>query len=259
MLTNIKVLAVIPARWASTRFPGKPIADILGKPMVQWVFEHVQKSNIVNDVVVATDDKRIYDVVSEFGGNAVMTLPSHQSGTDRVAEVAKKFDCDIVVNVQGDEPLIPPENIDLVIKPLLTSTKLPASTLMIGILNQNEMFDPNICKVVVDNKGYAMYFTRAAVPYNRDSSIVNNMPTNKNVGLQILGYKHIGIYAYTKSFLLKFSKLKVSRLECLEKLEQLRILENGYSIMVTETTLNSIGVDQPEDLINVEAAIKSKK
>ena len=259
MPTNMKVLAVIPARWASTRFPGKPIADIFGKPMVQWVFEQVQKSNLVNDVVVATDDKRIYDVVSNFGGNAVMTLPSHQSGTDRVAEVAKKINCDIVVNVQGDEPLIPPENIDLVIQPLLTSTELLASTLMIGILNQNEMFDSNICKVVVDKKGYAMYFTRASVPYNRDSSIVDNMPTNKNIGLQILGYKHIGIYAYTKSFLLKFSKLKVSRLECLEKLEQLRILENGYSIMVTESTLNSIGVDRPEDLDNVEAAIQSEK
>ena len=259
MLTNTKVLAVIPARWASTRFPGKPTADIFGKPMVQWVFEQVQKSNLVNDVVVATDDKRIYDVVCEFGGNAVMTLPHHQSGTDRAAEVAKKFDCDIVVNIQGDEPLIPPENIDLVIKPLLNSTELHASTLMIGILNQNEMFDPNICKVVVDKEGYALYFTRAPVPYNRDSSIVVNMPIIENVGLQSLGYKHIGIYAYTKSFLLKFSKLNVSRLECLEKLEQLRILENGYSIMVTETTLNSIGVDRPEDLVNVEAAIKCKK
>ena len=258
MLTNIKVLAVIPARWASTRFPGKPTADILGKPMVQWVFEQVQKSNLVNDVVVATDDKRIYDVVSEFGGNVVMTLPSHQSGTDRVAEVAKKIDCDIVVNVQGDEPLIPPENIDLVIKPLLTSTELSVSTLMIGILNQREMFDPNICKVVVDKKGYALYFTRASVPYNRNSSIEENIPINKNIGLEVLGHKHIGIYAYTKSFLLKFSKLKVSRLESLEKLEQLRALENGYSIMVTETSLNSIGVDCLEDIADVESSIKVK-
>jgi len=258
MLTNIKVLAVIPARWASTRFPGKPIADILGKPMVQWVFEQVQKSNLVNDVVVATDDKRIYDVVCEFGGNAVMTFPSHQSGTDRVAEIAEKNDYDIVVNIQGDEPLIPPENIDLVIKPLLDSTELHVSTLMIGILNQNEMFDPNICKVVVDKEGYALYFTRAPVPHNRDSSLVKNMPINKSVDLKNLGYKHIGIYAYTKSFLLKFSKLKVSRLECLEKLEQLRILENGYSIKVTETTLNSIGVDLPKDLAIVEAVIISK-
>ena len=259
MLTNIKVLAVIPARWASTRFPGKPIADILGKPMVQWVFEQVQKSNLVNDVVVATDDKRIYDVVCEFGGNAVMTLPNHQSGTDRAAEVAEKFDCDIVVNIQGDEPLIPLENIDLVIKPLIASTELSASTLMIGILNLSEMLDPNICKVVVNKEGYALYFTRATVPYNRDSAIGNNISINENVGLKVLGYKHIGIYAYTKSFLLKFSKLKVSRLEGLEKLEQLRILENGYSIMVTETALNSIGVDRPEDLVNVEAVIKKKK
>jgi 3-deoxy-manno-octulosonate cytidylyltransferase (CMP-KDO synthetase) len=181
MLTNTKVLAVIPARWASTRFPGKPTADIFGKPMVQWVFEQVQKSNLVNDVIVATDDKRIYDVVCEFGGNAVMTSPNHKSGTDRAAEVAKKNDCDIVVNIQGDEPLIPPENIDLVIKPLLNSTELHASTLMIGIINQNEMFDPNICKVVFDKEGYALYFTRAPVPYNRDSSLVENMPINKKV------------------------------------------------------------------------------
>jgi 3-deoxy-manno-octulosonate cytidylyltransferase (CMP-KDO synthetase) len=259
MLTNMKILAVIPARWASTRFPGKPTADILGKPMVQWVSEQVQKSNLVNDVVIATDDKRIYDVVLQFGGNAVMTLPNHQSGTDRAAEVAKKFDCDIVVNVQGDEPLIPPENIDLVIKPLLNSTELQVSTLMIGIINQKEMFDPNICKVVVDKEGYALYFTRAPIPYNRDSSIVDNMPIIENVLLQTLGYKHIGIYAYRKSFLLKISKLKVSRLEFLEKLEQLRILEYGYSIMVTETTLNSIGVDRPEDLVSVETVMKRKK
>jgi 3-deoxy-manno-octulosonate cytidylyltransferase (CMP-KDO synthetase) len=259
MLTNKKVLAVIPARWASTRFPGKSTADILGKPMIQWVFEQVQKSNLVNDVVVATDDKRIYDVVCEFGGNAVMTLHNHQSGTDRAAEVAEKIDCDIVVNIQGDEPLIPPENIDLVINPLRTSTELSVSTLMIGILNQNEMLDPNICKVVINKEGYALYFSRAPVPYNRDSSIMDNISIDNNVGLQTLGYKHIGIYAYTKSFLLKFSKLKVSRLECLEKLEQLRILENGYSIMVTETNRNSIGVDRPEDLVNVEAVMKSKK
>ena len=144
MPTDEKILAVIPARWASTRFPGKPIADILGKPMVQWVSERAQKASLINEVVIATDDKRIYDAVLDFGGQAVMTSPNHQSGTDRVAEVVRNIECDIVVNVQGDEPLIPSENIDLVIKPLLDSGDLSASTLMIAIHSWSEMLDPNI-------------------------------------------------------------------------------------------------------------------
>ena len=250
MPTNEKVLAVIPARWASTRFLGKPIADILGKPMVQWVSEQAHKAKLITDVVVATDDKRIYDVVHDFGGRAVMTSPNHQSGTDRAAEVAKTLECDIVVNIQGDEPLIPPENIDLVIKPLLYSADLSASTLMIAIRNRTEMIDPNICKVVVDGEGRALYFTRAPVPYNRDSWLGDNPPIKKrkSTHLEVFGYKHIGIYAYTKSFILKIAKLQVSNLEILEKLEQLRVLDNGYSIRVIETTENSICVDRPEDL-----------
>jgi len=138
MPTNQKILAIIPARWASVRFPGKPIADILGKPMVQWVSEQAQKASLVSEVVIATDDKRIYDVVLGFGGKVVMTSPKHQSGTDRVAEVARNIECDIVVNIQGDEPLIPPENIDLVIKPLLDSGKLAVSTLMTAITSSSE-------------------------------------------------------------------------------------------------------------------------
>ena len=179
MPTNEKVLAVIPARWASTRFLGKPIADILGKPMVQWVSEQAHKASLITEVVVATDDKRIYDVVHDFGGKAVMTSLNHQSGTDRAAEVAKNLECDIVVNIQGDEPLISPENIDLVIKPLLCSADLPASTLMIAIRNRTEMIDPNICKVVVDSAGRALYFTRAPVPYNRDSWLGSNSSAKK--------------------------------------------------------------------------------
>ena len=173
MLTNGKILAVIPARWGSTRFPGKPIVDILGKPMIQWVSEQALKANLINEVVIATDDKRIYDVVFGFGGKAIMTSSSHQSGTDRVAEIAKNVECDIVVNVQGDEPLIPSENIDLVIKPLLNSEDLFVSTLMIAIHSLPERLDPNICKVVVDNTGHALYFTRAPIPYNRDYSFVD--------------------------------------------------------------------------------------
>ena len=250
MPTDEKILAVIPARWASTRFPGKPLADILGKPMVQWVSERAQKANLINEVVIATDDKRIYDAVLDFGGQAVMTSPNHQSGTDRVAEVVRNIECDIVVNVQGDEPLIPSENIDLVIKPLLDSGDLSASTLMIAIHSWSEMLDPNICKVVVDNVGRALYFTRAPLPYNRDHRCVDKSKVDNEVGANqmIFGYKHIGVYAYRKSFLLKFSNMKTSRLENTEKLEQLRILENGYSIQVVETKQNSIGVDQPNDL-----------
>ena len=241
MPINGKILAVIPARWLSTRFPGKPIADILGKPMVQWVSEQAQKATLVNEVIIATDDKRIYDVVLGFGGNVVMTSPNHQSGTDRVAEVVRNLECDIVVNIQGDEPLIPPENIDLVIEPLLARDDLSVSTLMIAIHKSSEMLDPDICKVIVDNAGCALYFTRAPIPYNR-----------------VLGFKHIGIYAYKKSFLPQFINMKVSKLENSEKLEQLRILENRYLIQLVETKQNSIGVDRPEDIDKVIKAMNGK-
>lgn len=248
-----KVLAVIPARWASTRLPGKPIVDILGKPMVQWVFEQVKKSNLVTEIVIAADDQRVCDVVNDFGGKVVMTSLNHLSGTDRAAEVAKNCECDIVVNVQVDEPLIPPENIDLVVKPLLGLSDIYVSTLMVSIDNLDELFNPNICKVIVDNKGSALYFTRAPVPYNRDLWPGNiHISKCSESNSEQLGFKHIGIYAYTKSFLLKFSKMKVSNLERLEKLEQLRILDNGYSIQVSKTNRNSIGVDIPEDVDKVK-------
>ena len=261
MPTNGKILAVIPARWASTRFPGKPIADILGKPMVQWVSEQAQKANLITEVVIATDDKRIYDVVLDFGGKAVMTSPSHQSGTDRVAEAVRNLECDIVVNVQGDEPLIPSENIDRVIKPLLDSGELSVSTLMTAIHSRSEMLDPNICKVVVDNVGCALYFTRAPIPYNRDYGCMNKSKIDNEMGANqmILGYKHIGVYAYRKSFLLKFSNMKTSQLENTEKLEQLRILENRYLIQVVETEQNSIGVDHPNDLDKIIKSMNGEK
>ncbi len=250
MPTNQKILAIIPARWASVRFPGKPIADILGKPMVQWVSEQAQKASLVSEVVIATDDKRIYDVVLGFGGKVFMTSPNHQSGTDRVAEVARNIECDIVVNIQGDEPLIPSENIDLVIKPLLESGEFSVSTLMTAITSPSEILDPDICKVVVDSTGSALYFTRAPIPYNRDIDSMDRSNTDSQVGINqmVLGHKHIGIYAYKKSFLLQFSNMKTSRLENIEKLEQLRILENRYLIQVVETEQNSIGVDRPSDI-----------
>ena len=261
MPINKKVVAVIPARWASVRFPGKPIVDILGKPMVQWVAEQAEKSSLVTDVIIGTDDKRIYDVVLGFGGKVVMTSPNHQSGTDRVAEVARNIECDIIVNIQGDEPLIPPDNIDLVIKPLLDSDELVVSTLMTSISSSSEMLNPDICKVVVDDAGYALYFTRAPIPYNRDFECMDSSNTDSQMGVNktVLGHKHIGIYAYKKSFLLQFSNIKTSRLENIEKLEQLRILENGYSIQVVETEQNSIGVDRPSDVEKIIKNIVEKK
>ena len=256
MPTNQKILAVIPARWASVRFPGKPLTDIHGKPMVQWVSEQAQKARLVTEVVIATDDKRIYDVVLGFGGKVVMTSPNHQSGTDRVAEVARNIECDIIVNIQGDEPLIPPDNIDLVIKPLLDSDELVVSTLMTAISSSSEFLDPDICKVVVDDAGCALYFTRAPIPYNRDFDCMDSQVGCKQ---KVLGHKHIGIYAYKKSFLLNFSNMKTSRLETIEKLEQLRILENRYSIKVIETKQNSIGVDRPGDIEKIIKNIAKKK
>ena len=260
MPINGKILAVIPARWSSARFPGKPIADILGKPMIQWVSEQAQKARLIDEVVIATDDKRIYDVVISFGGNAVMTSPHHQSGTDRVAEVVRNLECDIVVNIQGDEPLIPPENIDLVIEPLLARDDLSVSTLMIAIHKSSEMLDPDICKVVVDNAGCALYFTRAPIPYNRDFDYIEETYSDTKIDSKewILGFKHIGIYAYKKSFLPQFINMKVSKLENSEKLEQLRILENRYLIQLVETKQNSIGVDRPEDIDKVIKAMNGK-
>ena len=251
-----KAIVVIPARWDSSRFPGKPLARIRDKPMVVWVMEQARKARSVAEVLVATDDRRIYDAVESFGGRAVMTSPDHLSGTDRVAEVAEKQICDIVVNVQGDEPLVPAEDIDLIVRALAEEPETQVSTLMIPIRDADEMWDPNIAKVVVDNRGHALYFSRAPIPYDRDA-----WPQ----GIQAVssrevpyGFKHIGLYAYRKSFLLEFSRLQPSPGEKIEKLEQLRVLENGFCIRVMQTDKNSIGVDCEADLIEVEKALAER-
>lgn len=242
---------IIPARWASSRFPGKPLALICGKPMIQWVVEKARKASLVSEVIVATDDKRIADVVASFGGRAVMTSADHPSGTDRIAEVAKGLEYDIVVNVQGDEPLIPPENIDLAVRPLMNDRAIKVSTLMMRITGLEDIFDPNIVKVVVDREGLALYFSRAPIPYDRDDWRDMRSRENKNP-VTFPVYKHIGLYAYSKDFLMQFPRLPASMLESVEKLEQLRILENGISIKVMETDKISLGVDCPEDLVKVE-------
>jgi len=244
MPIDAKVLAVIPSRWASTRFPGKPLAMIKGKPMIQRVVERAEQAKLVDEVLVATDDERIMSSVSGFGGKAVLTSPDHPTGTDRIAEVIIERECDIVVNVQGDEPLIPPENIDCAIQSLIDEPSAVMSTLMTPIESRQDFNDPNIVKVTVGHQGHALYFSRSPIPYDRDGC-------KENEARSSYGYKHIGMYAYRKPFLKKLNKLPAGKLEQLEKLEQLRVLENGYSIKTVLAPGDSIGVDSPEDLETV--------
>ena len=254
MPTDFKVIAVIPARWASSRFPGKPLALIKGKPMVQWVFEQASKAESVSEVIVATDDVRILEAVSGFGGNAVMTSLDHESGTERIAEVVRDRECEIVVNVQGDEPLIPPGNIDRIVRPLLEGALESTVTLKILIKTCDELMDQNITKVVVDSSNSALYFSKAPIPWDRDEwgGEGDSMQNSSLHPLKPFWYKHIGLYAYKKKFLMEFGGLPESGLEKIEKLEQLRILEGGFKIKVVETDLDSIGVDSEADLAMIE-------
>ena len=231
----MKVLCIIPARYASTRLPGKPLCDIAGKPMIVRVYERAVRARLVQDVVVATDDERIRAAVEEHGGRAVMTRADHATGTDRLAEVAEKMtDYDLIINVQGDEPLIEPSVIDDLIAPFEMDENLPMATVMTRMEDAEEQLDPNNVKVVVDKLGYALYFSRSLVPYPRAAA----GPV----------YKHIGIYAYRRDFLLRYARLEPTPLERAESLEQLRALENGYGIRVLETDCRFVGVDTAEDL-----------
>jgi 3-deoxy-manno-octulosonate cytidylyltransferase (CMP-KDO synthetase) len=248
------IIAIIPARYGSTRLKGKPLLDIDGKPMIQWVYERARKSKYIKDVLIATDDNRVLSTVKGFGGKAVMTSTSHMSGTDRVAEAAANLNVDIIVNVQGDEPLIEPKMIDEAVKPLLDAPAVQIGTLKTRIKDANELSDPNVVKVVTDKDGFAIYFSRLPIPYVRDSSEFGV----RSSGLKATHYKHIGLYVYRKDFLLKFAKMKPTPLEQAEKLEQLRVLENGFKIKVVETQYNSIGVDTKEDLERVRGILKQK-
>jgi len=252
MPTELKAVVIIPARWGSTRFPGKPLENISGKPMIQWVVERAQNAETISEVIVATDDKRILNAVDSFGGRAVLTSDAHVSGTDRIAEAAKDLDCDIVINVQGDEPLIPSANIDLLVKPFLEDESIKVTTLKSKILDGDEIFDPNVVKVTSSKAGFALYFSRSPIPYLRDKwTNEEQVFLNKTESDKVF-YKHIGAYGFKKNFLMEYTKMPESLLETTEKLEQLRILENGIPIYVVETILGSIGVDCKEDLAKVE-------
>ncbi len=247
----MKFIGIIPARYQSTRFPGKPLAIINNKPMIQWVYENVAKA--VNEVWVATDDERIFDAVESFGGKAVETLSSHQSGTDRCAEaaikIAEKCDFDIVINVQGDEPFIQPKQIELLKS--CFSTDADIATLIKRIETTEELFNPNRPKVVTDSKQNALYFSRSSIPFVRGIE-------NKNWLLEHTFWAHIGMYAYKTDVLQKISKLKQGELEKAESLEQLRWLENGFKIKTAVTEHQSIGIDTPEDLIQALQLLKNK-
>lgn len=259
--TQTKISAVIPARYGSTRFEGKPLADILGKPMIQHVYEGVRQSKLIDEVIVATDDQRIIEAVKSFGGKAVMTSPTHFTGTDRVAEVAKKLRSEIIVNVQGDEPLIKGDIIDKAIRPLLADDTLQLSTLMTRIEEVRDWLNPHIVKVVADQKDFALYFSRSPIPFPRELQIgrLESNPFGTNRPLPKRLFKHIGVYVFRRKFLLQFSKMKPTPLEKLEKLEQLRALENGHRIQVTPVDYEPICVDTPEDIRKVEASLLSPR
>ncbi len=243
------IIAVIPARYGSTRFPGKSLALIRDKPMVQWVYERTKRSTLLDRVIVATDDRRIFDAVTAFGGEAVMTSEAHATGTDRIAEVAEKLNCTIVVNVQGDEPLIDPRMIDEAVRPLAGDPSIPMGTLAKRITDPAEAVDPNVVKVVMDMNGYALYFSRAPIPWDRDHWAGRTVPD----GLPLAGpcYKHIGLYVYRREFLLGYAAMSQTPLEATEKLEQLRALEHGHRIKVVITDHESFGVDIPGDLSKI--------
>jgi 3-deoxy-manno-octulosonate cytidylyltransferase (CMP-KDO synthetase) len=243
-----RIVAIIPARMASTRLPGKPLADICGKPMVQWVYERARSARRVDEVLVATPDEEIADAVAAFDGRAVMTSPEHRSGTDRVAEAACELldDEDIVLNVQGDEPLVPPEGIDSLVDALLDS-RPPRMTSLMRPITSEEAADPNLVKVVVDRAGRALYFSRSPIPYVR----------SEPPGLSIYG--HIGLYGYTVRTLWEFSRLEPTPLEMAESLEQLRALENGWRIQMLETGYSPVAVDTEEDLARVRELMKVKQ
>ena len=246
MAKNTNSLGIIPARFASTRFPGKPLVEISGKTMIRRVYEQASKSGL-DEVVVATDDERIFRHVSDFGGNAVMTSPEHPSGTDRCAEVAalpEYADFEIVVNIQGDEPFIQPSQIDLAVDVLIKNKNCPIATLAKQIEQPEALFNPNVVKVVFDKKIQALYFSRSPVPFLR------NVPQAEWLA-QGRFFKHIGLYAFRRETLLAVAALPPGQLERAESLEQLRWLENGYAIAIALTEFETIGIDVPEDLLRV--------
>ena len=258
----MKTTAIIPARYSSTRLPGKPLIEINGKPLIQYVYERVRLSS-VQQVIVATDDERIASAVREFGGEAVLTSPRHRSGTERVAEVAALMESDIVVNVQGDEPLIQPEDIDRAIAPFSHDPSIMVTTLITPLVNGADLYNPHVVKVVVDHNGFALYFSRSPIPHNRN--LLEKADDEPRKGFELIKkltkkelrdyWQHIGLYVFRRGFLLKITALPPSQLERKERLEQLRILENGFKMKTVIVSTPSIGIDTPADVERFKSMI----
>jgi len=243
-----KVLAVIPARYGSTRLPGKVLMQVAGKPVVQHVYERTCQAQLVDEVVVATDDERVVEALRQFGTNVVMTRADHPSGTDRIAEVAASSAAEIIVNVQGCEAIIDPRMIDEAIRPLLDDPTVRMATLKHRIADESEIDDPHVVKVVTDMRDRALYFSRAPIPAIRDAA--------DSEARAWCYFKHIGLYVYRRDFLLSYAKMKPTPIEKLEKLEQLRALENGFDIVVVETEFDSVGVDTMEAFEKVKRLLE---
>lgn len=244
---DMKTIAIIPARYASSRFTGKPLAPISGKPMIQRVYERAKRAENIADVAVATDDRRIFETVASFGGKAVMTSENNRSGTDRVSEAAEKMGLapnDVIINLQGDQPLIEPQSLNEVAAPFFDDPNIRMATLVYRITDEREINNPKDVKAVFDKNGFALYFSRSPIPFGRDTGRFDT-------------YKHIGIYAYTRDFLEAFRNLPQGTLENIEKLEQLRALEHGYQIKVAITAHDSPEVDLPEDIERIEKILNS--
>lgn len=244
------VLGVIPARYGSTRFEGKVVAPLAGKPVVVHVYERALRASLVSRAIIATEDERVREAVAPFGVEIAMTRADHPSGTDRIAEVVANTDAEIIVNIQGDEPLIDPRVIDATIQPLLDDPAVPMSTARCRIPDQESVDNPNVVKVVCDARGRALYFSRWPIPYVRGE---------KPKAAFGCYWQHIGLYVYRRDFLLEYARMAPTPLELLEKLEQLRALENGYTIAVVDTEYVSVGVDTPEDLKRVEELLEQEQ
>ena len=241
----MNAIGVIPARYSSTRFEGKVLADLSGKPVVQHVWERAKQAMMLDDLIIAADDQRVVDRVEGFGGKAILTSQDQPSGSDRLAEVVNPIDVKIVVNIQGDEPLVHPTMIDELVRTLEEDDSVTMATMIKKIKKNEELIDPNVVKVVIDRFANALYFSRSPIPFEKGE------PSK-------IFYKHLGLYAYTKDFLFTFTNLPKSNLETAESLEQLRALENNYKIKTIETEFETVGVDTPEDLERAKELINKE-
>jgi len=254
-----RAVVIIPARYSSTRFPGKILTEILGRPMIMWVYERASLISLADDVIVATDDLRIFNAVKQFGGKTLMTSDSHQSGSDRIAEAALSLDCDIVVNVQGDEPLLDPGAVDSCIQELLRDPGQEIVTLRAQVRDVGELFDPNTVKLVCSSDDYVLYFSRSPIPCVAEFAGAFKSGSLSRTRFRSCGvtfYKHIGVYAYRKDFLVRFSQMSRTSLEQAERLEQLRVLENGYPMKALLSEAVMKNVDVPADVPEVERLLR---